>query len=239
MVRHQCYTNISAHRDITFRWQKHKARDCAHVTARGIRCVEELGDHHGHETGRLRLQQEKPWTFGSGLITLNQRFRRRRGEMAWERRRIETSIVIVIVTLRDLTYVFSYKLSWTLIGVLWFVSQEVWLTKSWRFDTFWITCYNKLCYSDHSVLEIAMISLPMNWSTGWQLGIKCMPEKLRRRFLRFFCDFVRFFLKNQISHLRLKRWTRRRRGKHTCKRLERTWKIYLFYVTSCVKWFSF
>ena len=135
--------------------------------------------------------------------------------MAWERRRIETSIVIVIVTLRDLTYVFSYKLSWTLIGVLWFVSQEVWLTKSWRFDTFWITCYNKLCYSDHSVLEIAMISLPMNWSTGWQLGIKCMPDKLRRRFLRFFCDFVRFFLKNQISHLRLRRGTRRRRGKHT------------------------
>jgi len=53
-----------------------------------------------------------------GLITLNQRFRRRRGETAWKRRRIETSMLIVIVTLRVLTYVFSYKLSWTVIGVV-------------------------------------------------------------------------------------------------------------------------
>ena len=45
--------------------------------------------------------------------------------------RIETSLVIVIFKLRVLTYVVSYKLFWDCIqvGVLWFVSHEVWFDK--------------------------------------------------------------------------------------------------------------
>jgi len=62
--------------------------------------------------GSLRLyvdSNRKQWTFGSGSL-LCQRFRRRRKEMAWKRRRIETNLVIVIVMLRVLTYIVSYKL---------------------------------------------------------------------------------------------------------------------------------
>ena len=51
----------------------------------------------------------KKWTFGSGSL-LFQRFRRRHKETAWKRRRIESSLVIVIFMLRRvLTYVVSYK----------------------------------------------------------------------------------------------------------------------------------
>jgi len=41
-----------------------------------------------------------------------QRFRRKREETAWNRRKIDTSILILIVMLHVLTYVVSYKLFW-------------------------------------------------------------------------------------------------------------------------------
>jgi len=46
----------------------------------------------------------KKWTFSSGSL-LFQRFRRRRAGTAWTRRRIEASLLIVIVMLRALTYI--------------------------------------------------------------------------------------------------------------------------------------
>ena len=52
-----------------------------------------------------------PWTFSQGSF-LYQEFRRRFEETAWKRRRIETSLVIVMFMLRVMTYVVSYKLFW-------------------------------------------------------------------------------------------------------------------------------
>ena len=63
------------------------------------------------------------WTSGSRSL-LCQRFRRRCEEMAWKRKRIETSPVIVMVMLSMLTYIVSYKLFWNWIGVVQFVSHS-------------------------------------------------------------------------------------------------------------------
>ena len=74
--------------------------------------VKEVGDHHGQETGLkcdFDSSREK-WTFGAGSLSLCQKCRRRREETAWKRRRMETSLVIVIFMLRVMTYVVSYKL---------------------------------------------------------------------------------------------------------------------------------
>ena len=72
-----------------------------------------MGDLHGQEIGLTCDfdSSSKKWTFGSGLL-LCQRFKRRREETAWKRRRMETNLVIVIVMLHVLTYVVSYKLFW-------------------------------------------------------------------------------------------------------------------------------
>jgi len=84
-----------------------------YVTVGEIWCVDEVGDHHGQETG-LKCDfdpTKKMWTFGSGSL-LCQRFKRKRGETAWKGRRIESPLVVVIVILYVLTYVVSYKLFW-------------------------------------------------------------------------------------------------------------------------------
>ena len=72
-----------------------------------------VSNHHGQETGLKRdfdSSREK-WTFGSRSL-LCQRFRRRCEEMAWKRKRRQTSPVVVIVMLSMLTYIVSYKLFW-------------------------------------------------------------------------------------------------------------------------------
>ena len=99
--------------DITFLLQRHYARRCAHVTVGGIWYVKEVSAHHGLETG-LKCDIDstrKNCTFGS-ILLLCQRFRRRREETACKRRRIEVSLVFVIVMLYVLTYVVSNKLFW-------------------------------------------------------------------------------------------------------------------------------
>jgi hypothetical protein len=100
-----------------------------------------VGDHHGQGTGlKCNLDSSrKKWTFGSGLL-LYQRYRKRREESAWKRRKIETSLVIVRVVLHVLTYVVSYKLFWNWIGVVRFVFQEVWFNKGfviWHFLSYY------------------------------------------------------------------------------------------------------
>ena len=82
---------------------------------------------------------KKKWTFGSGSL-LCQSFRKRREETTWKWKRIETSLVIVIIMLRALTYVVSYKLFWNWIGVVWFVSQEVWSDKGYNIWHFLYNC---------------------------------------------------------------------------------------------------
>ena len=114
----------------TFLWQRYEARHCALVTV--IWFVEEVGDHHGKETG-LKYDFDsirKKWTFGSGSL-LCQRVRRRRDETAWKRRRIQTSLVIVIITLHVLTYVISYKKNWIWVGVVKFWSHEGWFDRGY------------------------------------------------------------------------------------------------------------
>jgi len=81
----------------------------------------------------------KKWTFGSGSL-LCQSFRKRREETTWKWKRIETSLVIVIIMLRALTYVVSYKLFWNWIGVVWFVSQEVWSDRGYNIWHFLYKC---------------------------------------------------------------------------------------------------
>jgi hypothetical protein len=49
------------------------------------------------------------WTFGSRLL-LCQEYRRRREETAWERGKIQTSLVIVMFMKRMMTYALSNKL---------------------------------------------------------------------------------------------------------------------------------
>ena len=52
--------------------------------------------------------------------------RRRHEEMAWKRKRIKTSLVVVIFLLRVNTYDVFCKLFWNWIGVVQFLSHEVW-----------------------------------------------------------------------------------------------------------------
>jgi len=116
--------------------------DCAHVTVEGIWCVEEVGDHHGQETGLKRdfYSSRKKWTFGSGPL-LCQRFRRRREEAACKRKRTEISLVFVTIMLHVLMYVVSNKLFWNWNGVVRFVSQEVWRDKGFVIWNFFNYCW--------------------------------------------------------------------------------------------------
>ena len=68
----------------------------------GIWCVEDVGDHHGQETGLESGfdYSSKKWTFGSGPL-LCQRFWGRREETVCERKRIEISLVFNYVTCVD------------------------------------------------------------------------------------------------------------------------------------------
>jgi len=137
--------------------------------------------------GSLRLyfdSSRKKWTFGSGSL-LCQRFGRRCEETVWKRRRIETSVVIVIFTLRVLTYVVSYKLSWNYqwIGAVRFVSQDVWLTKGLLFDTFYITVSNKVGTNCGKVIteHCSLNRYHRQWlgrQNNKQLEIKCITEWL-------------------------------------------------------------
>jgi len=49
--------------------------------------------------------------------------RRRREEIAWNRRRIQTHQVVVMFLLSVMTYVASYELFWNCIGFVQFVSH--------------------------------------------------------------------------------------------------------------------
>jgi len=71
-----------------------------------------VGDHHEQGTGlKCNFDSSKKWTFGSGWL-LYQRYRKRREESAWKRRKIEKSLVIVRVVVHVLTYVVSHELFW-------------------------------------------------------------------------------------------------------------------------------
>jgi len=114
-----------------------QATACSHVTVGGIWCVEEVGDHHGQETG-LKRDFDSSRTFGSGPL-LCQRCRRRREETACKRKRTEISLVFVTIMLHVLTYVVSNKLFWNWYCVVPFVSQEVWFDKGfviWNFRNY-------------------------------------------------------------------------------------------------------
>jgi len=99
--------------------------------------VEQVGNHHGQKTTRkwgVDCNWNK-WTFDSGSLVYKKR-RRRYEETAWKWRKIETSLVIVIFTLRVRTYVVSIKLFWNINCVVRFVSHEVWSDKGfiiWHF----------------------------------------------------------------------------------------------------------
>jgi len=85
-----------------------------------------VGNHHRQEAGPncgFDLSKNK-WIVGSGSL-LCQGLKRRHEETAWKRRRIKTSLVVVMSLLRVMTYVVFDKLFWSCIGVVLFVSHEV------------------------------------------------------------------------------------------------------------------
>jgi len=80
---------------------------------------------------------------------LCQRFRRRHKETAWKLRRIETSLVIVIIMLRVLTYVVSYVFFGIELVLCDLYLKRFDLTKGLLLDTFFVTVWYKLCCCDH------------------------------------------------------------------------------------------
>jgi len=72
-----------------------------------------VGNHHGQEAGQncgFDSSRNK-WIVGSESL-MGQGLRRRREETVWKRRRIRTSLVVVMLLLRVMTYVVLYKLFW-------------------------------------------------------------------------------------------------------------------------------
>jgi len=61
---------------------------------------------------------------GSGSL-LCQGFRRKHEETVWKRKRIQTSLAVVMFMLRVMAYVDFYQLFRNLIGAVRFVSQQV------------------------------------------------------------------------------------------------------------------
>jgi len=148
----ETYIVAGAHRDITFLLQRHYARDYAHVTVGGIWCVEEVGDHHGQETG-IKCDfdsSRKKWTFSSGPL-LCQRFRRRPEETACKRRRKEISLVFVIVMYMCRRRLFLINCFGIEIVLCDLHLKRFDFTKGLLFDTFVITIWYKLCCCDHSI----------------------------------------------------------------------------------------
>ena len=84
-----------------------------------------------HVSNNDFASSSKKWTFGSGSFLCQWR-----EKMAGKKRRIETSLVIVMIMLHVLTYVVSYKQLWNWIKVVQFVSQEI-LQKVW-FDKMFV-----------------------------------------------------------------------------------------------------
>jgi len=143
----QCITKALSKR----LWTRYCWRNTILVIVGGMWCVEEVSDLHGQET-RLKYNfdsSKKKWTFGSGSL-LCQRFRRRREETAWKRRRIETSPVIMIITLRALSSLFLVNSFGHDLESCNLYLKRFDLTEGLLFDTFLITAWNKLCTYDHS-----------------------------------------------------------------------------------------
>jgi len=84
-------------------------------------------------TGCMRTRQSPYKIVGDcsneGGSLLCQGPRRWREETAWKRRRVKTSLVVVMFLLRVMTCVVFYKLFWNWIVVVRFVSHEVWSDK--------------------------------------------------------------------------------------------------------------
>ena len=97
-------------------------------------------DNHGQEAGQNYGfdSSRNKWIVSSWLL-LCQGLRRRCEESAWKRRRTKTSLVVVMLLLRVMTYVVFNKLFWNWIGVVRFVSHEVWTDEGfaiWHPNTF-------------------------------------------------------------------------------------------------------
>jgi len=114
----------------------------------------------GRSHRRLRLQQKQgDLSLGSLLC---QEFRRRREETASKWRKIKTSLLVVMWMLRVMTYDIFYKLCWNWIGVVLFVSHEVWFDKKFVIWHFLNCSFEKLCRCDHWEVEFGSFLTPMN-----------------------------------------------------------------------------
>jgi len=131
-----------AHRDIAFSLQRHEARDCAYFIVGEIWCVEEVSNHHGQEAGQncgFDSSRNK-WIVGPRSL-LCKWLRRRREETAWKRGRIKTSLVVVMLLLRVMTYVVFYQLFELVLCDLYLTRFD--LTKDLFVDTFFMNILNK------------------------------------------------------------------------------------------------
>ena len=141
--------------------------------------LEEYGNHHGQEAGQncgFNSSTNK-WIVGSGSL-LCQGLRRRREETAWKRRRIKTSLVVVMLLLRVMTYVVFHKLFWNWTGVVQFVSHEVWRI-----------CYLTLSSSmflTNSVVVITEFLNSNHFQYQW-IGIPSKTLTSNASQTRFFC----------------------------------------------------
>jgi len=113
-----------------FLLQRHSARDCAHVIVGRRLCFEEVGNHHAHWRGRTKLRlrlKQKQVDRRLRILTVPgaQEEARRNGV---ETETNKTSLVVMLL-LRVMTYVVFYQPFWNWIGVVRFVSHEVWSEK--------------------------------------------------------------------------------------------------------------
>ena len=138
------------------------------------------------------------WTFGSGSL-LCQTFRSSREETAWKRRRIETSLVFVIVMLHVLTYVVSDKLFWNWNGAMRFVSQEVLI------DEGFVICHFLNYYWSWNIFTIAeLVDRIRNFKSNTSQNDKEEDFSWKR------CSAGQFFTKKNSPQARLVKSVRRR-----------------------------
>jgi len=101
-----------------------------------------ISNHHGQEARQncgFDSSRNK-WIVGSWSL-LCQGLRRRRKESACKRRWIKTSLVVLMLLLRVMTYAVFNKLFWNWICVVRFVSHEVWSDEGFVISHFLHWCF--------------------------------------------------------------------------------------------------
>jgi len=122
------------------------------------------------------LAQDRP-------MWLCQKFMKRCKETTLKRKRIETILVIVTVTLHLLKYLVSCKLFWIELLVCNLYVKRFDLTKGLLFDTLFNTVWYKLCSCKHSILEITWKKCTEG-RMFWWIEMRCRQDLSNKLLLR-------------------------------------------------------